>query len=91
MVEESKIECEFRAFCADAVVVGRDGKLAAKIADSIIIKRDSQLQNNSHPSLAVAEIPYTFSQNGIHHRSNLILRAPYEIVVSHSIQYSVPR
>ena len=29
MVEESKIECEFRAFCSDAVVVGRDGKLAA--------------------------------------------------------------
>ena len=91
MVEESKIECEFRAFCADAVVVGRDGKLAAKIADSIIIKRDSQLQNNSHPSLAVAEIPDTLAQNGIHHCSNLILRAPYEIVVSHSIQYSVPR
>ena len=28
MVEASKIKCEFRAFCADAVVVGRDGKLA---------------------------------------------------------------
>lgn len=29
MVEESKIECEFRAFCADAVVVGSNGELAA--------------------------------------------------------------
>ena len=38
MVEESKIECEFRAFCSDAVVVGRDGKLAAEIADSIIME-----------------------------------------------------
>ena len=91
MVEESKIECEFRAFCSDAVVVGRDGKLAAEIADSIIIKRDRQLQFNGHTSLAVAEIPDTFTQNGIHHRSNLILSAPYGIVVSHSIQYSVPR
>ena len=29
MVEESKKKCEFRAFCSDAVVVGRDGELAA--------------------------------------------------------------
>ena len=28
MVEESKIECKFRAFCADAVVVGSNGELA---------------------------------------------------------------
>ena len=42
MVEESKIECKFRAFCADAVVVGWDRKLAAEVADGIIIKRDSQ-------------------------------------------------
>ena len=91
MVEESKIECKFRAFCAHAIVVGWDRKLAAQVADGIIIKRDSQFQFNGHPSLTVTEIPDTFTQNGIHHRSNLILRAPYEIVVSHSIQYSVPR
>ena len=29
MVEESQIECKFRAFCADAVVVGSNGELAA--------------------------------------------------------------
>ena len=73
MVEDSKIECEFRASCANAVVVGSNGKLAAKIADSIIIKRDSQLQFYDHPSLVVAEIPDTFTQNGIHHRSDLTL------------------
>ncbi len=43
MVEDLKIECKFRSFCADAVIVGRDGKLAAEIADGIIIKRNSQL------------------------------------------------
>ena len=91
MVEESKIECEFRAFCADAVVVGWDRKLAAEIADSIIIEGDCQFQFNGHPSLTVTEIPDTFTQNGIHHRSDLILCAPYGIVVSHSIRYSVPR
>ena len=74
MVEESKIECKFRAFCAHAIVVGWDRKLAAQVADGIIIKRDSQFQFNGHPSLVVAEIPDTFAQNGIHHRSNLILR-----------------
>ena len=73
MVEESKIKCEFRAFCSDAVVVGRDGKLAAEVADGFIIEGDSQFQFDSHPSFAVAEIPDTFTQNGIHHRSNLTL------------------
>ena len=91
MVEESNIKYEFRAFCADAVVVGSDGKLAAKIADSIIIKRNSQFQFNGHLSFAVAEIPNTFTQNGIHHRSDFVLCAPYRIEVSHSIRYSVPR
>ena len=38
----SEIECKFRSFCAYAVVVGSNGKLAAEIADVIIIKRDSQ-------------------------------------------------
>ena len=76
---------------SQAVVVGSDGKLATKIADSIIIKGDSQLQFNGHPSLAVAEIPDTFAQNGIDYRSDVVLRAPYGIVVSHSIRYSVPR
>ena len=91
MVEDLKIECKFRSFCADAVIVGRDGKLAAEIADGIIIKRDRQFQFNSHPSFAVTEIPDTFTQNGINHRSNLVLSAPNGIKVSHNIQYSVPR
>ena len=91
MVEESKIECEFRAFCADAVVVGWDRKLAAEIADGIIIKRDSQFQFNGHASLIVTEIPDALSQNGIYHRSDFVLSAPYGIVVSHSIRYSVLR
>ena len=46
MVEESKIECKFRAFCSDAVVVGSSGKLAAEVADGIIIECDSQFQFN---------------------------------------------
>ncbi len=76
---------------AQAVVVGRDRELAAEVADGIIIKGDSQLQFNGHPSLAVAEIPDTFAQNGIDYRSDVVLRAPYGIVVSHSIQFAVPR
>ena len=54
----SEIECELRAFCADAVVVGSNGELAAKIADSIIIEGDSQFQFDGHTSLAVAEHCY---------------------------------
>ena len=88
MVEDLKIECKFRAFCADAVIVGRDGKLAAEIADGIIIKRNSQLQFDGHPSFAVAEIPDAFTQNGINHRSNLVLSAPDCIEVSHSILFA---
>ena len=76
---------------SQAVVVGSDGKLATEIADGIIIECDSQLQFNGHASFVVAEIPDTFTQNGIDHRSNVVLRAPYGIVVSHSIRYSVPR
>ena len=86
----SEIECEFRTFCSDAVVVGCDGELAAEVADGIIIKRDSQLQFNGHTSFAIAEIPDTFTQNGINHRSNLILCAPNGILVSHSIQCPFP-
>ena len=89
MVEDLKIECKFRSFCADAVIVGRDGKLAAEIADGIIIKRNSQLQFDGHPSFAVAEIPDAFTQNGINHRSDFILCSPNGIVVSHSIQFAV--
>ena len=91
MVEESKIECEFRTSCTDAVVVNRDGKLAAQVADGIIIEADCQLQFNGHPSFVVAEIPDALSQNSIHNRSDLILCAPYGIVVSHNTQLSVPR
>ena len=76
---------------ADAVVVGWDRKLAAEVADGIIIKRDSQFQFNGHPPFAVTEILDALSQNSIHHRSDFILCAPYGIVVSHSIRYSVPR
>ena len=90
MVEASKIKCEFRVFCSDAVVVGSDGELAAEVAEGIIIEGDSQLQFNGHPSLAVAEIPDTFAQNGIHHRSDFVLCAPDGIVVSHSIRFVVP-
>ena len=89
MVEDLKIECKFRSFCADAVIVDRDGKLAAEIADGIIIKRNSQLQFDGHPSFAVAEIPDAFTQNGINHRSDFILCSPNGIVVSHSIQFAV--
>jgi len=65
-------------------------KETAKIINGIIIEPDSQLQFNGHPTLVVTEIPDTLTQNGIHYRSNLILSAPYGIVVSHSIRYSVP-
>ena len=66
-------------------------KETAKIINGIIIERDIQFQFNGHTSFAVTEIPDTFAQNGIHNRSNLVLCAPYGIVVSHSIRYSVPR
>ena len=87
----SEIECKFRSFCADAVVVGSNGKLAAEIADGIIIKRDSQFQLNGHASLTVTEIPDALSQNSIHNRSDFILCAPYGIEVSHNTQYSVAK
>ena len=66
-------------------------KETAKIINGIIIEPDSQLQFNGHAPFAVAEIPDTFSQNGIDHRSDFILCAPYGIVVSHSNRYSVSR
>ena len=76
---------------SQAVVVGRNGELTAEVADGIIIECDSQFQFDGHTSLAVTEIPDTFAQNGIDYRSDVVLRAPYGIVVSHSIQYSVLR
>ena len=87
----SEIECVFRAFCADAVVVGSNGELATEIADGIIIEGDSQIQFDGHPFLAITKIPDTFAQNGIHNRSDFILCAPNGIVVSHSILFAVPR
>ena len=87
----SEIYCELRAFCTDAAVIGSDRELTSEVIDRIIIQRDSQLQFDSHPSFAVAEIPYTFAKNSIHHRSDFVLCAPYGIVVSHSIRYSVLR
>ena len=78
-----QIEYELGAFCSNTVVVGSDGELATEIANVIIIEGDSQFQFDGHSSFAVAEIPYTFSQNGIHHRSDFILCAPNGIVVSH--------
>ena len=66
-------------------------KETAKIINSIIIERDSQFQFNGHPSFVVAEIQDALTQNGVHHRSDFILCAPYGIVVSHSIRYSVSR
>jgi len=80
--------CSSRSF---PIVIDSDGKLAAEIADGIIIKGDSQLQFNGHASFAVAEIPDTLTQNGIDHRSDFILCAPNGIVVSHNIRYSVLR
>ena len=76
---------------AQAVVVGKDRELAAEVADGIIIERDCQFQFNGLASLAIAEIPDTLAQNGIHHRSDVILSAPYGIVVSHSILFAVLR
>ena len=68
---------------AHAVVVGRGGELAAEITDSIIIEGDSQFQFDGRATLTVAEIPDAFTQNGIYHRSDFILCAPYGIVVCH--------
>ena len=72
----SQIKYKFRASCADAVVVGSYGKLAAEIADGIIIEGDSQFQFNCYPSFVVAEIPDVFAQNGIHYRPYFILCVP---------------
>ena len=80
----------FRKWPRLLLIWGGDGELAAEVADGIIIEGDGQLQFNGHPSLAVAEIPYTFAQNGIHHRSDFVLCAPDGIVVSHSIRFVVP-
>jgi len=73
---------------AQAVVVGRGGELTTEIADGIIIEGDSQFQFNGHPSFAITEIPDAFTQNGIHHRPDCILCAPYGIEISHAIPKS---
>ena len=49
------------------------------------------MRRDGHTSLAVAEIPDTLAQNGIHHRSDFVLCAPDGIVVSHSILFAVLR
>ena len=83
LLSVSIAEHYFCTSCAQAIVIGRDRKLAAEIADSIIIEGDSQFQFNGYTSLAVAEIPDTFAQNGIHHRSDFVLSTPNRIEINH--------
>ena len=63
----------------------------AEIIDGIIIEGDSQFLFDGHALLVETEIPDAFTQNGIHYRSDFILRAPYGIKVNHNTRYSILR
>ena len=78
-----QIEHKFSAFRSNSIIISDFRKLAAKFIDGIVIEGDSQLQLNGHASLRIAEIPDAFTQNGIHHRSDFVLRAPNRIEINH--------
>ena len=72
-----------------SVVVDRDRELTAQVADGIFIKIPSQLKDYGATFLIICEIPYTFAQDSIDNRPNLVLGAPYRIEISHSILFQV--
>ena len=82
MVEESKIEYELTSLRANAVIVCRNGELTDERIGILLFQILSQLQFNGHPSLIIAQVPDTFSQNSINHRPYFILSAPDGIKVS---------
>ena len=72
--------CSFRAY---TVIVSRYRKLVDKHVNFFLLQILGQLQFNGHPSLIIAQVPDTFSQNSIYHRPYFILSAPDSIEVSH--------
>ena len=66
-------------------------KLIDKRIGIFLLQILGQLQLYGHPSLIIAQVPDTFSQNSINHRPYFILSAPNGIEVSHNTQSSIPR
>ena len=60
-------------------------ELAAKITDCIFIKEECQFKNDGTTSFIIGQIPNALTQNGIYHRSDFILSAPYGIEVCHAM------
>ena len=54
-------------------------ELAAKITDCIFIKEECQFKNDGTTSFIIGQIPNALTQDGIYHRSDFILSAPYGI------------
>ena len=91
MVDESKIKHEFCSLQAYAIIVCRNRKLVDKRIGIFLLQIHGQLHFYDHPSLIIAQVPDTFSQDGINHRSDFVLSAPDGIKVSHNTQSSIPR
>jgi len=62
--------CSLRAY---TIIVCWYRELVDKLINLFLLQIRSQLQFNGHPSIIIAEIPDTFPQNSIDHRSNLTL------------------
>ena len=86
-----KVEYELSSFRTDSIIICRYWELAAKITDCIFIKEECQFKNDGTTPFFIGQIPDTFTQNGIYHRSDFILCAPYGIVISHNILFEVLR
>ena len=70
------IKHEFCSLRAYAVIVCRNWKLIDKRIGIFLLQILGQLQFYGHPSLIIAQVPDTFSQNSINHRPYFILSAP---------------
>ena len=86
-----QVEYELSSPWANPVIIGWYWELTAKITDCIFIQINCQFKNDGTAFFIVCEIPDAFTMNGINHRSDFILSAPYGIEISHSILLEVLR
>ena len=80
-----QIECELCSLGTNSVIICRYWELTTKITDNIFIKEECQFKNNGTKPFFIGKIPDALTQNSIHHRSDFILSAPYEIEVCHAM------
>ena len=70
------VKCELCSLWANPVIIGGYRELAAQATDRILIQMPCQFENDGATPFIIGQIPNTLTQNGIYHRSNLILSAP---------------